>query len=474
MQGRTSQRRMQKSFRVYAHKKWGVNLKIACVAAEDISLGFGYVISYLKQRGDDVRLFFDPCQFARGYARSDLLANLIGVRDRLCSDIDDFNPDIVCFSVVTAHYKWGLELAKRIKERMPKVRIFFGGVHPTLVPEEVRKHDFIDDVIVGDGIEYFGGEFDPDKIFPDREIFLKELPPEHRKIQLFMTGVGCPFSCSYCGQEQLRAVGQFKFKRRSAEGCIDELIQIKRSGAEYILFVDDIFIINKDWLENFLRNYGVFVDLPFSCFVHPKFVTEDIMKLLKESGCQSAWMGIQTGFFPLRRDILNRKETNEEIEKACKIIKDQGIKLLVDHIFGIPFENEISNDISHALYSKIKPDVINCYQLLYFPKAKIIDHALRCNYLQKEDVEKINRGEGIVYQQGNKGQKYYDMYAKSFVAIPLGSVIFEILPMWLLKIIILIKAGRGFTILACLQNEFFFTWKSICKKLSGAKVFTKR
>lgn len=449
-------------------------MKIALCIAEDISLGPGYLITYLKERGDNVKLFFDPRQFNRGYSRNKTLAKIFDISDNLISDLRYFDPDMVCFSAVTAHYQWALNMAKRIKRVLPNTKIVFGGVHATLVPEEVRKHDFIDEVVVGDGIKYFGGEFDPDKIFPDREIFLKELPSEHRRIQLFMTSIGCPFNCSYCGNEQLRAVGQFKYHKRSVEGCISELKQLKERGAEYILFVDDILTINKTWLEKFAESYMTQINLPFSCFIHPKFISEEIVNLLKMMGCQSAWMGIQCGFEPLRKDILNRPETNIEIIKSCELIKNKGIKLIVDHIFGIPFETEITQEVSQQLYEHIKPDIVNCYQLLYFPKSKIIEHALKCGYLKKEDIGKINRGKGILYQTNNKGQKYYDTYVKSMITIPLGSIIYELLPIWIIKVLVLIKSGRAFTLRAIIQNEIFFAWRALKIKWKLLKNYIKK
>lgn len=438
--------------------------KIAFCVAEDLSLGAGYVITHLKQQGHDVRLFFDPKQFDRGYARNGFLAKVFNIQDYNVKQIKKFKPDICCFSCVTATYRWALSMAEKVKEQVG-CKIVFGGVHPTLVPEEVRKHKFIDTVVQNDGIEYFGGQFDPDKTFPDREIFLKELPPEHRKVQLFMTGIGCPFNCTYCGNEQLRKIGSYKYRRRSVDGCIKELRILKERGMEYVLFVDDILTIDRVWLDDFLRRYVTDINLPYSCFIHPKFMSKDIAEMLRKSGCQSAWMGIQTGFEQLRKDILNRPETNKEIVDAAKLIKDSGIKLIVDHIFGIPFENEMMQDLSQQLYDHIKPDIVNCYELLYFPKAGIIQHGLKCGYLTVSDIEKINRGEGVVYQTNNRGHFFYDTYMKGFITIPLGGVIWEFLPTWMIKVIVLFKAGRGFTIWACLQNELFFTWRAIMKKV---------
>jgi len=177
------------------------------------------------------------------------------------------------------------------------------------------------------------------------------------------------------------------------------------------------------------------------------------------------WIGIQCGDQGIRQQILARPETNKQIIDCCKLIKESGMKLMIDHIFGIPFEANMSQDISIALYREIQADVVNCYELLYFPKAKIIDHALKCGYLSPADVDKINRGEGIVYQVGNKGQYFYDTFAPAMISIPLGSILWEFLPMPLVKLIIHARAGRLWMAFVIIQNEIYFTVNAILKKL---------
>jgi len=440
-------------------------MKYAFIIAEDINLGAGYIMSFLKSQGHDVRLFFDPLQFNRGYARNHILSKAFDVSDYNIREMKKWKPDACCFSCVTATVKWGLRMAERVKKEIG-CKIIFGGVHATLVPEEVKKHDFIDDVCVGSGLDYFGGSFDPDNLWPERELFFRELPPEHRKVQLFMTSFGCPFNCSFCGNEQLRKVSKLVNKRRTVEGCIRELKHLKdKYGMKYVLFVDDIFTVDKKWLLEFAKVYKEIINLPFACFIHAKFVDEEVADTLKSMKCHTAWMGIQSGFEPLRKEILGRNETNPDIINASKLIKSRGIKLMIDHIFGIPFENDLSQDLSHALYAEIKPDVVNCYELLYFPKAKIIDHAMRCGYLSIKDINKINRGEGVVYQQNNKGNYFFDLYSKSLVSIPLRNVLFELLPLTFIKLIVAFRSGRAYMPLVIIQNEIFFTWRALLKKM---------
>jgi len=440
-------------------------MKYAFCVSEDINLGVGYIMSYLKSQGHEVKLIFDPCQYRRGYSRIPLLAKWFDISSHNIKKIKEYAPDEIWFSCVTATYTWALDMAKRCKAEMPQSRILFGGVHPTLVPEEVTKHDFIDEVVVGCGIEHLGGEFEPDSIFPDRSAFLRQLPPEHTRTQIFMTSFGCPFNCSFCGNEQLRKINKHRMIRRKVYPCIAELKEMKSAGMTSVLFVDDIFTSEKTWLTVFLKSYKESIGLPFTCFVHPRFVDKEVADLLAEAGCEMAWMGIQTGSEQLRKEILNRPESNEEITKACELLKAAGMKLMVDHIFGIPHENDMSNDVSYALYKHIKADVVNCYNLLYFPKSKMIEHAMKAGVLTPLQVSKINKGEGVTYQLGDKVNPYYDKYCKAMISVPLGGLEIELLPEWLIKLIAHLKAGRGFIVRVMLQNEIYFTWRRLWKKL---------
>ena len=347
-------------------------MRIAFFCRDDFNLGVAYLIAYLKSIGHEVKLFIEY---------EGLVTN-----ERLTKGFD-----LYCFSCVTANFSWGLHRANDF----PKDNILFGGVHATLCPEEIRREGY--KVCVGDGIEYFGGKFNPDETWADREIFFEQLPPVHRSYQIFMTGFGCPFRCSFCNNHQLRP----KLIRRSVEGCIAELKHLKERGMRYVLFDDDIFTLNPDWLQNFLILYQRHILLPFTCFGHARFINDEICKILKESRCQCVWLGLQSGDEGIRNTVLNRKETNGEVIKACEIIKRSGLKLMIDHIFGIPTDTPITLQNSYELYKKLKPDVLNAYELLYFPKA---------------EINKYGHSKALYQRQGGQD---YQRYAKSFQSLPL-------------------------------------------------------
>ena len=434
-------------------------MRYAICAADTFSLGVGYLISHLRADGNEVKLIFDPLQHSRGGTRSTWLSRIFSVEDYNVKQLLAFNPDACLFSCMTAHYQWALRMAKRVKKEVG-CKIIFGGVHVTSVPDIVSSNSFVDDICVGDGIRYFGLEFKPDEIFPAWQDFFSELPAFHRTHPFMMTSFGCPFSCTYCQPRELK----IKAPRRSIEGCIKELLELKKLGAKRFSIWDDAFSRDERWLMEFLTAYKARVRLPFRCLTHPKLMNDKIALALKLAGCYTIDMGIQTGNEELRKAVLNRRETNKEFLNACRVIKDRGIKLVVDHIFEIPRETDDTNRESYLLYKEAKPDLVHCFKLLYFPRAEIIRYAYEEGMLDDKAVDAINQGKHTLYASGeNQRVAKINPWVKRMLAIPLGGGLWEKMPDWFIKLACYIRIGEDFLPQVIIKNQIYFTLKRFTK-----------
>jgi anaerobic magnesium-protoporphyrin IX monomethyl ester cyclase len=503
-------------------------MRIAFIVAEDESLGVGYLSSLLKEKGHEVFLVFDPKQFDRAYLRSRFLSKFFSRQEENLKKIGKIKPDLIGFSCVTANYQWALNFSKKIKNNYRHIPIIFGGVHPTLVPELTIKEKSVDMVCIGEGEEALlelADNFDKNKInirikniwfkkdkkiirnslrvlvenldkypAPDKGLFYEQLPNSYRLNTSYLSSRGCPFNCTFCGNQQKREIykglGTY-IRQKNVENVVEELVDFKNKfGTKHILFGDDIFAINKNWLKKFTKLFRKKVGLTFSCFVHPQILDLEQAKLLKKAGCTYVWFGIQSGSEEIRKKILNRFEKNEDIARAAKICHQVGLNFMVDHIFDIPFESDKEILEAIKLYNQIRPSMINCYNLLYFPCARIIDYGLKSGNLTKNDVEKINQGKEIVYQTGaliktgSQSRDFYRRYALLLVSIPL-------LPNWLVKIIyqnqkainffgqlplfliplakitLDLKTGFGFIPLAVIKTEIFFTYQFFLQKFKN-------
>ncbi|TAN60514.1 B12-binding domain-containing radical SAM protein [bacterium] len=486
-------------------------MKLVLLCAEDFSLSVACLSAFLKKNGHEVMVVFDPKQFGKAYADNKYLSRLFSRRALILRRIKEFSPDLVGFSVFTSNYQWALSVAEEIKKGMD-VPIIFGGIHATLVPEVVIKEPSVDMVCVGEGerplLELLQGIKDKNRDysiknvwfkdgervivneirpltedldtlpFPDRESLYAQLPRSYSKYPIMLTSYGCPYRCTYCANNAISRVYKDKgsyLRRRSPASVIAELREIKsRYMPKYILFMDDLFTFNKSWLADFAMSYSRDIRLPYSCLTHARFLDKEICNLLKLSHCNLVLLGLQSGCERIRREVLDRPESNEEYRKAAGFLKEARLKFSLDNILNIPFDTPDTIRESFYFYNELRPDMIHSFNLAYFPNTKIIEHGIRAGVLKEDSRDLINRGLSGNYiniQLDSHGD--YRRYALLFTILPLlpgrfaakiikDSILKRILlglpsaVILLVKFILNVRAGTGFIFFNVINNELFY------------------
>ena len=326
--------------------------------------------------------------------------------------------DIVAFSAMSFMHNWILDVSKKIKQDY-RCKIIIGGPHATFYPEIINNWQ-VDFVCRGEG-EYAMVELinkieedkptnkiknvwikqnktiyknplrnlikDLDQLpFPDREIYYKKYHLlKNLNAKRFLSGRGCPFNCSFCHNPILKNLYRNKgdyIRQRSPENLIEEILLIKgKYRMKTISFSDDIFTQNKKWLNKFLNLYKMEVGIPFICNTHPHTISKKEIIHLKNSGCYGLMMGVETGNEELRKKVLNKNILNSQIMKTATLIKKHNMNLLTFNMLGLPGET-LENAFETIKFNiKIKADY--CYSgiLQPFPKTKIVESAIKNNYL---------------------------------------------------------------------------------------------
>ena len=70
--------------------------------------------------------------------------------DQVLDRIEEFRPDIVGFSAMSQQYAWCCEVSKALRARRPDLPQAVGGVHCTMVPDDVTADELWDWVFVGE------------------------------------------------------------------------------------------------------------------------------------------------------------------------------------------------------------------------------------------------------------------------------------------------------------------------------------
>ena len=163
-----------------------------------------------------------------------------------------------------------------------------------------------------------------------------------------MTSRGCPHKCTYCVNDGIhRLYGEAKTLRfRSVDHVMEELLWVKRHMPyiNFFWFSDDDFTARKgEELERFCRAYRAEVDLPFSCLISPLSATQDKMSLLVDAGLVYIQMGVESAS-PRMQVLFNRKAmTNERILRAMRIVngfKDRMAPPTYDFLIDVPTQRD--------------------------------------------------------------------------------------------------------------------------------------
>lgn len=405
-------------------------------------LGVQYNMACLMQAGHEVDLFHDNSLSMDHLAEGTILSGVLSLSmEQVIEGILDTNPQIVCFSTPTYFFKTHQGIMKALRKAKPDVIICCGGVHPTLVPKSVVVKPEIDFTIVGEGEYAFPRLVDdierhgvaavkamPKDAHPgcwnmlDGEIIdrgmtptvknLDDIPfPEKRfhhkanpalkKVYSTLASRGCVFTCTFCNSASLntkfREDGNSRFYRfRSVDNVIAELKWAKdQYNPSFIQFFDDIFAVKRSWLVEFHEKYKAEIGLPFEIQTNPKIHDRESMRLLADCGCVHLEFGFQSASPEVRREMLSRKETNEQVKELIAAARGYGMLMELDLIVNLPGETDKEIKENMDFVKDVRPELVNVSFLQYFPKTPIIQSALQHGILKPEDLVRIEEGEMV-------------------------------------------------------------------------------
>lgn len=313
--------------------------------------------------------------------------------DRICRE----RPDLLAVSTTSGQWRFAVPMIRWAKQHFG-LPVIAGGIHPTLAPEEtVEQAPELDAICVGEGEgpfvryveELASGNRRPEGIpnfwlrtgaggweqnpmaplvenldtlgWPDHELFdFSRVIDMMNGEANIMAGRGCPYRCSYCSNEvkidQNRGLGS-NLRWRSPEDVVRECEYIRdtyRNRTFY--FIDDIFTLNRDWTREFARIYGARVRMPFRIQLQVKTIDAGRLELLRDVGLYSVVAGVETGNEDLRKKVLIKRISNEDILGCFREADRLGIETATYNIIGIPGETEETIRDSIELNRLIRPN----------------------------------------------------------------------------------------------------------------------
>lgn len=410
-----------------------------------IPYGYSCVCSIVKQYCDAV-LLFDTT-----FIDNDL------IEQEYVKTVLSFNPDLVCFSINEFSWPYDNKLINITKGLINTV-IIAGGIYVTAARTVVLENRDIDLLFIGES-EYSlslylrGEELDripgicyrtdngdiecTDVTIPEIDEDNYPLPafdlfsisqvtrpyPSSmpvRKVGVVETTRGCPFKCTYCCNTVLHDI--YKncnnyHREKSIERVFLEIeLQKALFNIDYVNFLDDTMLINRDRLRELMAIYQRRIKLPFLICTRPETVEEELVALLKHAGVHCVALGVECGSEDYRRKFLNRNITNKMIAEKFVLLRSYGIKTMSTNMIGLPFETKQDMVSTLRFNASLQVDYIGLSIFYPFYGTPLGDLAYKHNLVSKDIIKPNSFREHTVLNQPQLPPEYVNQFYAKFHA----------------------------------------------------------
>ncbi len=369
-------------------------------------LGLLYVGGALKKAGFDVKIYHIAPHEIGHYA------TLIIKQD----------PLFVGFTSLTGlPVQKSAEMSKLIK-RSSNLPIVWGGIHPSLLTEQVIKEDYVDFVVIGEGdvtaVE-LANAIKHKKDFKDiksiaykknGKIYINERRPfienldEHtidwdlidikryilpisnykKGIQV-VTSRGCPYNCAFCYNQ---VFNKRTWRPYSVKHVLNELKMFKDNyGIEAVTFLDDNFFVDKN------RSYEILekMSLAWTGDCRVNVVDDTFVKKIRETNCQALFFGCESGSERIL-ELINKYITVEQTITAIKkLAQASEVNIKASFILGFPTETreEIKSTVDLILkLGSLHPYIyFNVGLYMPYPGTSLYELALQKGFIPPQTTE---------------------------------------------------------------------------------------
>jgi anaerobic magnesium-protoporphyrin IX monomethyl ester cyclase len=164
---------------------------------------------------------------------------------------------------------------------------------------------------------------------------------------------GCPFRCNWCAKP---IFGDSYQLRPALDVAVEMRLLKEKYGAEHLWFADDIFGLNRRWLQEFaLAVEALHAAVPFKVQARADLMTSQAAQALHRAGCAEVWMGVESG----SQKVLNAMDKGlhvEEVVTAREHLKREGIRTGYFLQLGYPGEQWKDIQKTIALVRDTRPD----------------------------------------------------------------------------------------------------------------------
>lgn len=296
--------------------------------------------------------------------------------DMRFTDYRKFDPnELLCVGVSTmtgTMIKSALDVARYFKSIAPDLPIVWGGVHPSMLPEQTLKDPNADIVVIGEGEETMlelvgclqmnedltdirGIGFkkvgaiiiNPPRDFIDMDKLPIELPYHKLELDRYFletfpvhTSRGCPYGCRFCYNP---VFNRRRYRVKSPNRVLDEIEYIvRRFNPKKISFTqDDEFFIDLGRVRAICKGLidrNIHIQWESFCRLDSFLRMDDeMLRLVEKSGCRMLSFGGESGNQKIL-DMIEKGSKVEYIPAVAQRMASTRIDMVISFMMGLPGE----------------------------------------------------------------------------------------------------------------------------------------
>lgn len=353
-------------------------------------IGLMSIGSLLEQAGMDVSV----CDFIY-LMRSGRIKGDKNVYKNAADYILETNPDAVGFYTHSATYPTCLNVARRIKNRRPGVKIVFGGhASAFLDVSTLQEFPWVDCVCRGEGeisgprlfsalrdgsdlSQVRGVTYRTDNaeiVRNDDEDLIEDLdtlptpalhlvPPleEYRALGetltvLIESGRGCTYNCVFCSSCRL---WRHKVRYKSLERVMKDIQFYQQYRPDEFYLIHDFFTFDEQYVKDFcqaLHDNDLRINWECRCRLN---VSAETLIQMKEAGCSSVLYGVESGSQKMLK-IMRKRIRFEDVYSTIRATIEAGIVPSLSFVVGL--KEETIDDLNETLHLILMSELIgDCY-----------------------------------------------------------------------------------------------------------------
>lgn len=434
-----------------------MNVTLMSFDRELYCIGIRIISAVLRKAGHNVQCVFLPTEYetrsSLGIFQKYYPENLLDSLYSLCC-----RSDLIGMSLMTNQFIQAVQVTKFLKEKNSKAFIVWGGIEPTVEPDECLK--FADAVCLGEGEEAIieiAGRIEKGEDYSDipniwikhnGEVRRNPLRPLEANLDVIplpdyscqnhfigidgrletltkeklinfkgerfvsqkegisysvITSRGCPFACTYCCNSVYKELyhKEKRLRWRSVGNVIQELrmIQEEVAAIRFIYMVDDNFTSRSSGkLEQFLQKYQEEINIPFAVQISPLTINKEKLDILFNYGCVKLTMGVETANLRVSK-IYGRERFHKQLPRAIDLVERYRPRMKIpptyQFIIDNPYET-LDETLESLNFAAALPKPWNnpVYSLMLFPGTGLYKKA---------------REDGLIYD------KYSQIYGRNWL-----------------------------------------------------------